>query len=108
MYVPRQVGRNCIPNSIMAILIELRLFWGYDISDSLIEKYRCRFSIARNRNTMINDAMTEVDIRYEYISVAGSLIAALYANQVALAIAVQSSTHHAYPIKKTVKIVIFF
>ena len=101
MFVPRQLGKNCIPNSITAILIELRFAWGYDqITDVLIKKYRRHFSITRNENTMIQDAMTEAGVRCQYFYPEGSLITALIENQVALAIAIQSSIAHAYPIKK--------
>ncbi len=100
--VPRQFGKNCITNSIVAVLIELRTFWRYDekITDALIRKYRRPFSPTRISSQVIENAMAEVGIPVRYIYLEGSLIAALKANNVSLAIAIQSSNHHAYPIKK--------
>lgn len=101
-FIPRQLIKNCIPNSITAILIELRLHWGHDnITDSLIKEYRRFISISRNSNQMIVDAMREAGATCVFVAPdGGTLTGQLIARQVELAIAIQFSTHHAYPIKR--------
>ena len=102
-HVPRQFGKNCIPNSIRAILIELRSKYGVAIDDKLFNKYFYRFSLRRNSNSMIEEAMKETGVSSLFVAPEGSLINSLKANNVEIAIAVQSSTHHAYPIIKVNK-----
>ncbi|MCW7553809.1 hypothetical protein NX722_14470 [Endozoicomonas gorgoniicola] len=100
--IPRQVIKNCVPNSITAILIELRTNWGHDnITDDMIKKYRRFFSFSRTSNTMISSAMLEAGAECIFVSPeGGSLIGQLITLEVDLAIAMQYSTHHAYPIKR--------
>ena len=100
--VPRQVIRNCVPNSVTAILIELRTNWGHDnITDSMIKKYRRFFSFSRTSNTIITDAMREAGAECIFVNPeGGSLIGQLIRMEVDLAIAIQHSIHHAYPIKR--------
>lgn len=99
--VPRQCGKNCIPNSIVAVLIELQVVWhAKKVNLELIRKYSRFYSFTRYSNLLIKEAMTEANVLFEYISTTGSLITNLTANNVCLAIAVESATHHAYPIKK--------
>ncbi len=99
--VPRQFGKNCIPNSIVAILIELSAVWGIKkVNPALIKKYRYCFSFTRCSDLMIKEAMNEAGVLFQFIYSTGSLSTCLAANNVCLAIAVDTATHHAYPIKK--------
>lgn len=100
--VPRQFLKNCVPNSITAILIELRTNWGHDsITNEMIKKYRRFISFSRTLNTIIPEAMREAGAECTFVSPdGGSLIGQLITREVDLAIAIQYSTHHAYPIKR--------
>ena len=100
--IPRQVIKNCIPNSITAILIELRTNWGHDnITDDMIKKYRRFFSLTRTSNTLITEAMREAGAQCIFVNPeGGSLLGQLITMQVDLAIAIQNSIRHAYPIKR--------
>ena len=109
--VPRQLIKNCVSNSVVAVLIELRDCWGYfNITDDLIRKYRRLLSMQRMSTSFINTAMMEVGCNFEFVQTVGSLMSSLRSKQASLAIATQFQSRgaglfsvgafrHAYPIK---------
>lgn len=101
--VPRQFGKNCIPNSIVAMMLELRTTHDFYIPDKVINKYRWPFSLSRQSNKMINKACNEVKVNCNFIYDPGSLVESLRNNDVVFAIAVNIHTHHAFPIKRVVE-----
>ncbi|MET4709732.1 hypothetical protein [Endozoicomonas lisbonensis] len=96
--VPHQIFKNCVHNSIIAILIELRMNWRHDnITNELIKKYRRFISLSCTMNSVIPEAGADCI----FVSPVGnSLIGQLITLQVELAIATEYATHHAYPIKR--------
>ncbi|UYM15342.1 BTB/POZ domain-containing protein [Endozoicomonas euniceicola] len=83
-------------------MIELRTNWGHaNITEDMIKKYRRFVALLRTENTLIPNAMREADAECIFVSPEGtSLIGQLITRQVDLAIAIQYSTRHAYPIKR--------
>ncbi len=96
-FVPIQFTQNCIPNSTIAVLLEMQE--ESNIPDSNITELM-QYLTFRKNNHYIEDALHRNNINFEYLLGFSDLKTTLNNNDVGLGIVLDDLTHHAFPLKK--------